>query len=248
MAGKRRWVGTGQQTLFCPGIPGAGKTMLTSIVVDELAARHGGDAKVGMAYVYLNFRRHDEQKPENLLASVLRQLVRNHPALPACLTALYDAHHGQRTRPSLQDISEAIEAVSDMNSRTFILVDALDESPASDRSKFLSRLLALQAQCGVNLFATSRLIPDITGKFGSALSVEIRASVEDVQRYLDGHMEELPSFVQRNKTLQEEIKAKISDAVDGMYVVEPISETQFPWPRLTCRRQVPSGPHLLWLA
>src|SRR5947209_377555 len=30
------WLNSGKQTLFCPGIPGAGKTILTSIVVDDL--------------------------------------------------------------------------------------------------------------------------------------------------------------------------------------------------------------------
>ena len=30
------WVSQSKQTLFCPGIPGAGKTMITSIVIEHL--------------------------------------------------------------------------------------------------------------------------------------------------------------------------------------------------------------------
>jgi len=30
------WLSSSKQTLFCPGIPGAGKTVVTSIVVDYL--------------------------------------------------------------------------------------------------------------------------------------------------------------------------------------------------------------------
>jgi hypothetical protein len=30
------WTETSKQTLFCPGLPGAGKTILTSIVIEEL--------------------------------------------------------------------------------------------------------------------------------------------------------------------------------------------------------------------
>jgi hypothetical protein len=37
------WVPTSQQTLFCPGIPGAGKTILTSIVIDHLSTRFQND-------------------------------------------------------------------------------------------------------------------------------------------------------------------------------------------------------------
>ena len=51
------------------------------------------------------------------------------------------------------------------------------------------------------------------------MTLEIRASNEDVERYLEGHIRQLPSFVQRNRQLQEEIKTGISEAVDGMYVL-----------------------------
>jgi len=46
--------------------------------------------------------------------------------------------------------------------------------------------------------------------------LEIRASKEDVQRYLDGHMFQLPGFVVRSLELQVEIKNAIIKATDGM--------------------------------
>jgi hypothetical protein len=48
------------------------------------------------------------------------------------------------------------------------------------------------------------------------VTLEIRTSREDVERYLEGRMLQLPSFVQRNPELQEEIKTRISKGVDGM--------------------------------
>ncbi|KAL2014011.1 hypothetical protein VTN00DRAFT_1536 [Thermoascus crustaceus] len=63
-----------KRTLFCPGIPGAGKTILTSIVVDYLWKTFQDDATVGIAYLYCNFRQRHEQTLEDLLASVLKQL------------------------------------------------------------------------------------------------------------------------------------------------------------------------------
>jgi hypothetical protein len=50
------WLNTENQTLFCPGIPGAGKTILTSIVVEELTTRFSNDPTIGIAYIYCNFR------------------------------------------------------------------------------------------------------------------------------------------------------------------------------------------------
>jgi hypothetical protein len=108
-----------------------------------------------------------------------------------------------------------------MYSRVFIVVDALDECQVSDgcRSRFLSEIFSLQAKCGINIFATSRFIPEITEKFNGSTSLEIRASNEDVRKYLDGHIFRLPGFVVRNPELQDEIKTEIVRLVDGMYVV-----------------------------
>src|SRR5579871_1078626 len=33
------WLDTSKQILFCPGIPGAGKTILTSVVIDNLCKK-----------------------------------------------------------------------------------------------------------------------------------------------------------------------------------------------------------------
>ncbi|KAL1906533.1 hypothetical protein Sste5344_007701 [Sporothrix stenoceras] len=69
------WVESRVQTLFCSGIPGAGKTILTSIVVDNLYTRFQNDPKVGIAYLYCNYRRQNEQKADDLLTSLLKQLA-----------------------------------------------------------------------------------------------------------------------------------------------------------------------------
>src|SRR6266536_6058887 len=50
----QNWVNQRSQTLFCPGIPGAGKTMITSIIVDHLCTKFQNDASVGIAYLYCN--------------------------------------------------------------------------------------------------------------------------------------------------------------------------------------------------
>ncbi|GLB16234.1 hypothetical protein AtubIFM61612_006078 [Aspergillus tubingensis] len=40
------WLTMPEQTLFCYGIPGAGKTMLTSALIEELESRYGTDANI----------------------------------------------------------------------------------------------------------------------------------------------------------------------------------------------------------
>ena len=215
------WLNTNRQTLFCPGIPGAGKTILTSIVVNELTTRFSTDTTIGIAYIYYNFRRQEEQKIDDLLTSLLKQLAESQPSLPVAVKELYDRHKTKRTRPSLDEISRSLQAVTALYSRVFIAVDALDECQVSEgcRKRFLEGLVNLQAKCGTNIFVTSRPISSIEKEFEGSQVLEIRASDEDVRKYLDDHMFQLPGFVARSLELQEEIKTDISKAVDGMYVI-----------------------------
>ena len=217
----RAWLKTDKQTLFCPGIPGAGKTILTSIVIDQLITQFSNDPTIGIAYIYCNFRRQDEQKIDYLLLSLLKQLAETQPSLPVSVKELYNRHQTKRTRPSLDEISRSLQAVTAIYSRVFIIVDALDECQVSSgyRQRFLSGLFNLQEKCGANLFATSRPISSVEKEFEGNLRLEIRASKEDVRRYLDGHMFRLPGFVARSPKLQEEIRMDIVKVVDGMYVI-----------------------------
>jgi Cdc6-like AAA superfamily ATPase len=217
----KTWVDTDKQTLFCPGIPGAGKTILTSIVVKELITRFENDHNIGIAYLYCNYRRQYEQKPEDLFANLLKQFVREQPSIPDSVKTLYNRHEGRQTRPSLDEILGGLHSVAVAYSRVYIVVDALDECQISDgcRQRFLSSLFNLQAKCGANIFATSRPISSIEKEFKGHTKLEIRASEEDVRKYLNGHLFRLPGFVARSPELQEKIKTDIIKAVDGMYVV-----------------------------
>jgi Cdc6-like AAA superfamily ATPase len=217
----KAWVDTDKQTLFCLGIPGAGKTILTSIVVEELITRFKNDHNIGIAYLYCNYRRQHEQKLEDLFANLLKQFVREQPSIPDSVKTLYDRHKDRQTRPSLDEILRGLYSVAVAYSRVYIVVDALDECQISDgcRQRFLLSLFNLQAKFGANLFATSRPILSIEKEFEGNSKLEIRASEEDVRRYLEGHMFRLPGFVARSPELQEKIKTDIVKAVDGMYVV-----------------------------
>ncbi|KAI5459592.1 hypothetical protein BGZ63DRAFT_360315 [Mariannaea sp. PMI_226] len=215
------WLAASKQTLFCPGIPGAGKTILTSIVVDFLRSKFGNEMEVGVAYIYCNFRRQDEQKIHDLLASLLKQLAQCQPSLPESIKGLHSRHKTKRTRPSLDEISTLLQLVVSTYSRVFIIVDALDECQTDYgcRTRFLSEVFKLQEMYGISIFATSRFVPDITDCFQQSLSKEIRASAGDVARYLQDHIGQLPFFVQQNQKLKEEILTGISQAVDGMFLL-----------------------------
>ncbi|KAK8000389.1 hypothetical protein PG990_012989 [Apiospora arundinis] len=217
----RKWVEERKGALFCPGIPGAGKTILSSIVVNKLQDKFHGDSSVGICYIYFNFRRSDEQKLDDLLASLIKQVAQGQSRFPGSVKELYRRHKQRRTRPSTYEFSRALHSMVVPCSRVFIIVDALDECTVSDgcRSQFISELQKLQASLDVNILATSRFIPEITARFREAVQLEIRASESDISTYLNGNLSHLPGFVSRNLELQAEIKEYIIKYVDGMFLL-----------------------------
>ncbi|KAH8592112.1 hypothetical protein B0O99DRAFT_717254 [Bisporella sp. PMI_857] len=216
----RTWLKQEKKTLFCPGIPGAGKTVLTSIVIDNLEKMFERDNSIQIAYLFCNFRRQDEQKPEDLLASLLKQLVQGHTSTSKPLKSLYERHREKRTRPSFDEISQVLHTVTSGYARTFIIIDALDECQAlkGSRQKFLTEIFNFQAKTGASLFMTSRFIPEIMKEFEGSLSLEIRASDRDVLEYVNGRMQLLlRSRISKYPDLQDTIRKEILKSVDGMY-------------------------------
>jgi hypothetical protein len=68
----------------------------------------------------------------------------------------------------------------------------------------------------VRLLFISRFIPEITQKFQSNPILEVRASEEDVRRFIAGQISRLPNCIQRNDELTRAVQNKIVEAVDGM--------------------------------
>lgn len=158
-----KWSDIRNSILFCPGIPGAGKTFLTSIVVDHLEHTFGPDPKVGIAYLYCNFRQQHEQKIEHLLESILKQFIQRQPCVNDDIKAIYNRHRPMGGRPSLDELCTALNSVLKTLARSFIVVDALDE--CSVTADLLSSIFGLQSKYSVSFLATSRYIPEITTLF-----------------------------------------------------------------------------------
>ncbi|KAK6356022.1 hypothetical protein TWF718_000395 [Orbilia javanica] len=214
------WFQNRKRILFCKGIPGGGKTFLTSIVIDHLLQFDSYSA-IGVAYIYFDYKWTYEQTIYNLLASLLKQLAHRQRPFPEHVKRMYDRHESNKTWPPTNDIIEALRTVATAYSRVFVVVDALDECQVSDycRNNFLSAIFELYTECGINIFATSRNIEEIVERFklqGSTV-LEIRAHAEDLRSYLDHQINQ-----SQNEMLQkdrETIVARIVEAVDGMFLL-----------------------------
>jgi Cdc6-like AAA superfamily ATPase len=177
------------------------------------------DPTIGIAFLYCTFKNQEYQTAERLLASVLRQLVSSRIPFPASTRKLYDQHKTNQTESSQQQLEDAIEAVASLYSEVYVVIDAIDECQLSSVQQFLDALFRLQANCNMNIFATSRFIPQVAQRFEEAESsfLEIRASSSDMSRYLIAEMQlSATSIIKDNPSIQEEIGTEISRVADGM--------------------------------
>jgi hypothetical protein len=211
------WVNGTSQTLFCPGIPGAGKTMMAAIAVDHLQ-NFVRTTDIGVAYLYCNYKRQAEQTAPNLVAAIIKQLVQDRPSIAQSLSGIYEHHRVKRTRPQIKELSSVLQSVVGNYSKVYVVLDALDECPEQNRTR--SQLLGicrdLQQQSGLHLMVTSRRISGIVEEFKDVPLVDVRASNLDLKRFVIGNVDRFAKFVRLNNDLQELVQNRVVEAADGM--------------------------------
>jgi Cdc6-like AAA superfamily ATPase len=209
----QEWIKTKDGMLFCPGLPGVGKTVLVSIVIQHLLNLFDDDNSTGIAYHYCDFRHQDHETVNLILSSILKQLVQCLGSVPDAMSTLYSKHKDKDTRPSLREITSTLKTVACLSSRTFIVIDGLDECLVW--RDLMAQLRDLQ---GVNILATSRAIPEIANdrRLKGSRVLEVQARDTDVRKYLDRNMTKLGIFARHDEQLQEDICKAILGASGGM--------------------------------
>ncbi|KAJ7697630.1 ankyrin repeat-containing domain protein [Mycena rosella] len=186
--------GTGK-ILWCRGIPGAGKTVLASIVVDFLRADIWEGQNTGVAVIYLNHKETHAHSPSNLLAGVWRQLILGKP-IHSDVHRLYAKHREQHTRPSLEEIHAV-----------------LCSPPA---------LSGLGLNVNLLLTARPRIGIDHVVATADIETLEIRATEDDVRQHIEAQVlksSRLSKHIQNFPDLREEIEREIVQHSDGMFLL-----------------------------
>jgi len=214
-----KWLRTPRDTLYCPGIPGAGKTMIAAITVNHLV-KYVQSEVIGVTYIFCNYKTQVDQTVTNLLATILKQLVCTRSSVAEPALHLYEHHSRRNTRPSLEEIFTILQSVIRNYSTVYLILDALDECSYQDgiHSWLLVKFRELQKEADLRIMVTSRFLHDIEKEFKSTTRLEIRANDIDVRRFIEGQIYRLPNCVQRDEALQDFVKEKIVEAVDGMLV------------------------------
>jgi hypothetical protein len=137
--------------------------------------------------------------------------------MSSCVRQLYKKHSAQGTRPSLEETFSVVQsAVSDCG-YVFIVVDALDEHPDSERDTLLRYLWKLGPI--VRLMFTSRPHISIGHIIPQFQTLDVRATEEDIRKYVDGRIENSPRLsrhINKSPGLRESIEERIVKRSDGM--------------------------------
>ena len=213
------------RVLWCPGKPGAGKTMLASLVIDDLRqsgfgphSRVNDCAKQGVVGIYCSYRNPDTTS--NLVGSILSQL----------LSSIEQPPHVDP--PDILDrgrLHQKLSSIFDQYRRLYLVIDALDE--CADGPALLEHLRELldlaernTSAPDVHIFITGRhnVAHEFQRRFKSYGCLEISSDDEDVRKYLKQELRsqsQLLDWIIGDSDFENQIIDAIIARVDGMFLL-----------------------------
>ncbi|KAK0472441.1 hypothetical protein IW261DRAFT_1570795 [Armillaria novae-zelandiae] len=222
------WVndsGRSQTTLWCRGRPGVGKTFLASIIVDYLRSLPVDDQEKRLVLsIFGDYNSAVEQTVDNVLRSLLRQLVQDHGLSPS-ISELYER---RKTSLLIDDFTKCLsDALQGAFPHVYVVLDALDEFADDDRELLVNvvrKSLGNNTCSCLHLLVTSRHDIVLDSQFEGDTTLNIEASADDIKLYiadklsqsrrLAGHIKGVNGLI-----LREEILSKVTEKSYGMFLL-----------------------------
>lgn len=213
----RGWVEGTCATIVCPGLPGAGKTIMASIVKSHLDEKSPDRSRL-TAVLYFNYKRHlEDHKDDKLLLAVLAQFLSQSEKVPDLIRCIFK----KKVPIRVDDVISVLESLVRSSPRSFLIMDSLDEfyDDEGARSRFLRLIKRVQGAGNLRVMMTARphLIDDPAICNWSDATVPITASNDDLHTYLDHRICSFPHLPDEFD-LRLSIADRIVEASAGMSV------------------------------
>ncbi|KAL8903177.1 MAG: hypothetical protein Q9207_004099 [Kuettlingeria erythrocarpa] len=155
----RAWSSGRPWVLYCWADAGAGKTMLSSIVIEYLRTEFAA-SRMPVLCIYLNHKEQNAQNPRALMGSLLKQLIqyRDYDFCSDNLIRRYK-EKARGTGLSLKELQETLCSEITHYERVFVIVDALDEGSDEVRQLYADILLGKPPLDRLCIMVTSREAP-----------------------------------------------------------------------------------------
>jgi ankyrin repeat domain-containing protein 50 len=147
--------------MWLHGLPGAGKTVLCSTIIEHIKRRTETSPHARCAYFYFDFRDRSKQTVEGMLRSLLRQLTSFETSLPRSVVELHRAHARQGHQPTQEALVDTLYSITEHTERNFTVIDALDECAELDEALDLLLALTESSYTKLSILVTSRELDDI---------------------------------------------------------------------------------------
>jgi hypothetical protein len=164
----------------------------SSMVIKELFAgsklfKHEGRAPPAVAFFYFDCRTKDTQNVEMALRRMILQLSAQSPHPYRLLDDWYELLNGQ-VLPSYQDLHLIFQQIIRELSRTYIILDALDECDDGDFNRLVDLVLSLRqwTESPLHLLITSQTRRSFTDAFRGIARVifQLKDTQKDIRFFI----------------------------------------------------------------
>ncbi|KAF1956811.1 hypothetical protein CC80DRAFT_504610 [Byssothecium circinans] len=227
----KRWKEVKGKVLWCTGIPGAGKTFMSSLVIDTLRKPTTADNGAPVAFVYADFKDHRQLTTLNLISSITRQLAEQNEAIMDKVSKKFEENTARSSTdkpapPSLDELMHILQDAQTYLDGAYVIIDAIDELQSLEtegigdvRFELLNMLSSLKK---VSLFCTTRPHIDASTYFADYEQISIEATNTDLCTYLDARIassRRLVGFVSKDRHLKNHIVSSITGKCSGMFLL-----------------------------
>ncbi|KUL90773.1 hypothetical protein ZTR_00369 [Talaromyces verruculosus] len=220
------WKTATTSPLWLYGIPGCGKTILSSTVLHNVLQHCQDDPGKVTAYFFFDFNDAQKQDPEMMVRSLLCQLSQQSIRIPASLDALFSSSENGQRQPSAHTLLETLRSIIHEFPQVYIVLDALDECAQRVELMETLEMIAGWKLQNVRLLVTSRKERDIESSLGGLVNGQNRICLQstivdkDIQRYVRHRLSTDKDLHKWNKdaVIRREIEDVLRDGAHGMYV------------------------------
>lgn len=167
----QQWKSGSRQHLWLYGIPGCGKTVLSSTIINHLRQNQEGSSTLVLDF-FFDFSDTRKQSVDQLVRSLVAQLYSRCQDSRRELDALFTNHKEGNQQPTTDSLCATLKTMMQHVKTIQIVIDALDE--CQTRKDLLSwmRELATSEHRNIYLLATSRREDELESELKSWLSEE----------------------------------------------------------------------------
>lgn len=155
------WLSEPGSLLWLYGIPGCGKTILSSTIIQETVGYCQSRTNSIVLYFYFDFNDVEKQQHEKMIRWLVIQLSLQHTSTLQALESLYSSCRNGESQPVYDSLLATLQQMIGYFQDTYLIIDALDE--CVERGELLTSIEKLAGWKDVNLhiLTTSRGEKDI---------------------------------------------------------------------------------------